>query len=108
MNYEVVLSDRAARELTAATAWYVRRSQSDEIGRRWHEGFVELIEGLCTAPERHSLAHESDQFPFEVREVHYGSGRRKTHRAVFHITDQRVDVLTIRHFSQRDLTPEDL
>jgi plasmid stabilization system protein ParE len=108
MKYEVVLSGRAERELNEATAWYVRRSQSDEIGRRWHEGFVELIEGLCVAPERHSLAHESSEFPFELREVHYGSGRRKTHRAVFTITGRRVEVLTIRHFSQRDLTPDDL
>jgi plasmid stabilization system protein ParE len=108
MKYEVVLSDRAARELAEATAWYVRRSQSEEIGQRWHEGFVELIAGLCASPDRHMLAPESDRFPVNLREVHYGSGRRKTHRAVFSITGRRVDVVTIRHFSQRDLTPDDL
>jgi plasmid stabilization system protein ParE len=108
MNCEVVLTDRAARELEEATDWYVQRAQSEEIGRRWHEGFVALIEGLCDSPERHPLAPESDLFPIELREVHYGSGRRKTHRAIFSISGRRVDVIAIRHFSQRDLTPDDL
>jgi hypothetical protein len=54
------------------------------------------------------VAHESDRFSFELREMYYGSGRKKTHRELFHITDNEVVVVGIRHFAQDDFAPDHL
>jgi hypothetical protein len=66
------------------------------------------LDSLEENPQRYGFAHESDLFPFEIREVLYGSGRKRTHRALFRISGNRVEVLVIRHVSQRDVEPEDL
>jgi hypothetical protein len=38
----------------------------------------------------------------------YGSGRKKTHRALFRVQDERVEVMLIRHAAQRDVDPADI
>lgn len=54
------------------------------------------------------MAHENDAFPFCVRQLVYGLGRTKTHRALFEVRDDRVVIFAIRHLAQADVTPEDL
>ena len=63
---------------------------------------------LKSDPHRFGLIHESHRFPFELRELLYGSGRRKNHRTVFRIIGDRVEVVAIRHLAQRDLDPTDI
>ena len=46
--------------------------------------------------------------PFEIRQLVYGLGRKRTHRAIFTIRPDQVVVLTIRHLAQSDLGSEDL
>jgi plasmid stabilization system protein ParE len=82
------------------------RSDSAAVSKTWIDGFLKLIASLAEMPERCSLAHENDLFPVELREIHYGSGRRKTHRAVFYIVNGVVMVIAIRHFAQDDLSPD--
>jgi hypothetical protein len=38
----------------------------------------------------------------------YGLGKRKTHRALFAVHEQRVVVHAIRHLSQLDVTIDDI
>lgn len=66
------------------------------------------MESLRDFPEACSLAHENDDFPYELRRLLYGSGRRITHRALFRIVDNTVEILAIRHVAQRDVTTEDV
>jgi len=94
-------------ELESAAEWYRQRSFSVEIANRWLHGFQVAILSLAANPERCAIARESEHFAYELREL-YGSGRRKTHRALFRVVGDRVEVLTIRHVAQRDLTPDDL
>lgn len=108
MNYEVIIPARVRIQLKAASAWYVARSGSTDIASTWHHGFVAVIATLATNPQRFGLAHESESFPYDVRELLYGSGRRKTHRALFRIDGRCVHLLSIRHIAQRDVTPDDL
>jgi hypothetical protein len=54
------------------------------------------------------LAPESGDFDFELRQINYGSGKRPTHRALFRIVGNTVEVLSIRHLAQRALRPGDL
>ena len=58
--------------------------------------------------ERFPLARENDAFPFCVRQLSYGLGTNKTHRALFEIRDDRVVVYAIRYLAQADVTEEDL
>ena len=108
MKYDVVVPLHVRNELEAATDWYRSRSLSEEVANRWLLGFQEAIASLASAPDRCSLAHESRLFSFEIRELMYGSGRRKTHRALFRIKSHEVEIIAIRHVAQRDLTPDDL
>jgi len=79
MKYDLVVSVDATQEMLEIADWYARRAQSRSIGDAWYNGISDVIQTLCDSPDRHPLARESHRFPFELRELHYGSGRRKTH-----------------------------
>jgi plasmid stabilization system protein ParE len=98
----------ASAILNEATQWYLSTSGDPEVAERWFSGFRVALESLTTDPDSFPLARESDDLKFELRELHYGSGRRRTHRALFRISDNAVEVLTIRHAAQRDVTADDL
>jgi len=104
MNYDIVLTDRAARDLDEAYRWYAERAP--ETAARWYNGFLSALDSLATNPQRCSLAAESRKFPTELRQLHYG--RRRSYRALFVIREQTVVVLHIRHTARRDVTPEEL
>lgn len=106
MKYEVVLTRRAEDQLSAAAAWY--QGEAPQIVDAWFAGFVKAIISLESNPRRCSLARESEAFPFELRQLLYGLGRRKTHRALFVVHQDRVVIHAIRHLSQRDVTIDDL
>ena len=95
-THTVVLTEQAARELETAADWWSVHRSSRQAGR-WYSGFSDLITSLSHSPDRFSLAHEDPEFPYELRELHYGLGGRPTHRAIFTIMGDVVVVLTIRH-----------
>jgi plasmid stabilization system protein ParE len=108
MKHDVVISVDATQEMLEIADWYARRAQSRSVGDAWYAGISDVIQTLRHSPDRHPLARESHRFPFELRELHYGSGRRKTHRVLFRVAEQTVEVLSVRHAAQRDFTSEDL
>ena len=101
MKYEVVHTDGAASQLDEACAWYVLNAS--HVANDWYNGFLDALNSLEDNPERFSLARENDAFPIEIRQLLYGAGKKKTHRAVFSIHDNRVVVRSIRHLARRDL-----
>lgn len=106
MSYEVKLLPRAKLQLYNSALWWAEH-RSAEQAVRWLEGFEAALRLLDHNPERWPLASESDAVPFEIREMTYGLGRRRTHRAVFEIRQQEVIVYAIRHLAQDSLTPDD-
>lgn len=108
MSVTVEIAPRALQQLREAAEWYRERSHSDALAIAWLDGFIELLLSLQIDPERHPLARESRRFPVDVREVHYGSGRKLTHRALFQIHGRVVHVLVVRHIAMSDVTPESL
>ena len=104
MKYEVLVTGRAEHQLNEAADWIAKSSPL--AAERWFNGFVDALLTLGENPERCSLAHESQRFPYELRQLLYG--RRRTYRALFTIRGPNVVVLAIRHSSQRDVTPNDL
>lgn len=108
MKYRLSIAAQVATQLERAADWYRQASGYSEIGDEWAAGFVAAIESLRTDPARHPLAREAPRLGVELRELHYGSGKRRTHRALFLIRDDVVDVLAIRHSAQRDVAAAEL
>lgn|SRR5690606_9779346 len=108
MKYRLSIAAQVRGQLNQAAEWYRQTSGYTDIGDEWAAGFVDAIESLRTDPARHPLAKEAQKLGVELRELHYGSGKRRTHRALFLIREDVVDVLAIRHSAQRDVAADDL
>jgi plasmid stabilization system protein ParE len=106
MTRQVFLTDRAHDDLLQACAWWAE-NRSAQQAQRWYDGFAKAIHGLATDPERFPLAAENHAFPYEIRQLNYGVGRRPTHRALFVVRPDSVLILRVRHLAQRPLSPEE-
>jgi plasmid stabilization system protein ParE len=106
MSFRVALTGRAEQDRDAAFDWYAEHYSRD-FAIRWYEGIQSTLASLSQNPRRCGIAHESNKFSFEVRELLYGR-RANKHRVLFTIHDDVVLVLHIRHSARRDLTEEDL
>jgi plasmid stabilization system protein ParE len=110
MTYRVTNTRRVERELEKIASWYFERSGSQDVADAWILSYRAAASTLEKDPERHPLAREDVSFDFEVRELLFGSGRKKTHRILFRIdkADSSVVVVGVRHVAQRDFTAHDL
>ncbi len=108
MRYLVETSRRAKWDIRQSTAWYRQKSGSEDVADGWLEAVSHSIASLAENPFRCSLAHEADAIGVELRELLFGSGRRKTHRILFLVEGTTVSVIAVRHFAQSDLTQYDL
>lgn len=106
MDYEIVLSRQAERELNEAADWIAEQSANTAIADKWFNGFIDTLMSLNRMPQRCGFAREFRRFPCELRQVIYG--RNRTYRALFTIQKSRVVILTIRHSAQADVTPDDI
>ncbi len=106
MKYVVTVLPTAKRQLYAAASWWAEHRSSEQASR-WLDGLEQSLASLEDHPERCGLARENDAFSFTVRQLLYGLGRKKTHRAVFEVRGSEVIVYAIRHVAQQDLTPDD-
>jgi len=107
MKYRVVIHEMARQDIRRNARWWAdnhSRAQS-EI---WFHNAFDCIEKLTTFPESYPLAPENEDFPFEIRELHFGLGSRPGYRAVFAIRDETIHVLTVRRAAQDTIHPGDL
>jgi plasmid stabilization system protein ParE len=95
MAFRVKQTAQADRDLDGILDWLLAQ-QAGEAGLRWFWKLKEACDSLSELPHRCSLAPESIEFPFEVRQLIYG---RKPHlyRVVFTIEGDTVVILHIRH-----------
>ena len=105
MKYPVLFVQRAERNILVALSWY--RKNAPEVSQRWHTSLNAALRRLRENPDRFPLAHESVTFPYRLREVLFGAGRRKTHRVLFVVRPKAVVVYAIRHVAQKDFDPLD-
>jgi plasmid stabilization system protein ParE len=104
MTYQVVLTDRAARDLDEAYRWCAEQAPEAAVG--WYNGFLDALNSLARNPERCPVAAEARKLSVEIRQLLYG--RQRSYRALFFVRQQTVVVLHIRHTARRPATPEDL
>lgn len=107
MSFRVVTTDQAEREMQSAFDWWAEH-RSKRQADRWYIGLGKAIADLSENAESHGRSRECDLFPFEIRDILFGIGRRPTHRVVFTIRGEEVVVLTVRHVAQHDLSPHDI
>lgn len=107
MSFRVAITEQAEREMQSAFNWWAEQ-RSKRQANRWYAGLAKAIVALTENPERHGESRETDRFPYEIRDLLFGLGRRPTHRAVFTIRGEEVVVLTVRHVAQRDVSPDDI
>lgn len=107
MTYRVLTTRSAERDIREAVAWW-RDNKSAAQAARWYEKILPAIATLAENPDRCPISPESDFYPTGLRQLHFGSSRKRTHRIVFTIVGDEVRVLRVRHVAQQDLGPEDL
>ncbi len=95
MTFRVEITHAAEQDLESILAWLLSE-QAGDVGVDWFGALDEAIATLAKFPERCSLAPESRLFPFEVRQLLYGS-RPHLYRILFTVVDRTVYVLHVRH-----------
>ncbi|HUE72628.1 MAG TPA: type II toxin-antitoxin system RelE/ParE family toxin [Pirellulaceae bacterium] len=106
MKYEVIVLPRAKIQLYESALWWAEH-RSRQQAADWLDGFEAALKSLAESADDQPVACESAAFPFVVRQLNYGLGNAKTHRAVFEIRGNKVLVFAIRHLAQQDLTIDD-
>jgi plasmid stabilization system protein ParE len=104
MTRHVRITKPAEADIRSAAKWYAE--QAVGLGRRWRAGVQRAISSLGKNPLRGGIAHETDSLNFELREILYGAGRRKTHRILYRIMPDAVEILAVRHVAQQDFAPD--
>ena len=103
MKYRVLLTTRAKNDFDAVYFWY--RKQSPSVAERWYVGLRDSMRRLNQNPDRFPLAIEDETFPYKLREMLYGVGRKKTHRVLFVVRPNAVVIYAIRHVAQDRFVP---
>lgn len=102
MAFDVRTTPDAEQDAAAILNWLMAQ-HAGETGLRWFLKMDEAIRSLAELPQRCRLAPENRTFPFEVRELQYGS-RPHTYRILFTIEGDAVYILHIVHGRRLPLT----
>jgi plasmid stabilization system protein ParE len=97
MGFRVEISHEAQADLTEIYDYIRRHGPADPD--RWLSGLNQKFESLEDFADWASLAPEDESAKEEIRQVMYGP-----FRILFVITDNDVDVVTVRHGARRFLT----
>ena len=107
MSFRVVIHDMAKDDIRRNSKWWAE-NHSQSQAEKWFYHAFDSIEKLSQHPESHPLAAESDQFPFEIRQLNFGLSSRPSYRALFAIRNDTVHVLTVRRAAQDAVQPSEL
>jgi plasmid stabilization system protein ParE len=102
MAFRVEQTARAKTDLDTILEWLIEQG-AGEPGLCWFRKLREAIASLSEIPHRCPLAPENAEFPFEVRQLLYGSKPHR-YRVLFTIDGDIVVVLHIRHGRRQHLS----
>lgn len=105
MTCVVLTTATAQQEAQANYDWWAEY-RSAEQAARWYDEFLAASLSLEENPDRCALAAENDRFPYEIRQLNFGIGRKPTHRLVYAIHPNEVVILRVRHLAQQEIEPE--
>jgi len=107
VTYDILVTPKAWNAISESALWWAKHRDADQADR-WLKGVYAAMDSLSTKADRQPLAYESNRFPFEMRQLNYGLGKRPTHRILFRIAGSTVSILTVRHLAQAEVTPDDI
>lgn len=103
--FDVVLSDAAKADLRKNTRWWAE-NRSREQAERWYVEIIEKIYSLEFMPTRCPPAPEAATLNLDIRNLLFGLSRL-THRVLFEIDGQTVNVFRVLHMSQTTIETAD-
>lgn len=106
MNYKLIVSDRAERDVDKHYLWLAKRTSTG--GGRWYSKYCVTLESIRVAPERDPIARESRKFAYVIRERLFKTRRGLRYRILFAVIGDEIHVLCVRGPGQRPIRPSDL
>jgi len=106
VTYRVELTEAAYADLDRLTASLAERSP--EAADRLTARFFEALPRLEAFPLACGLAHESRDFPEEVRHLLFQIRKGRSYRALFIVRGDVVKVLCVRAPGERPVGPGDV
>jgi plasmid stabilization system protein ParE len=106
MIYDLVYTDRAKRDLNAATDYIAQHVP--ETAEQWFNGFVAALETLRRDALSYSLAEEGQRCFMDVRQFIFRTKSRQANRVLYTVRGSNVVILTIRRPGQDLLTEDEL
>ena len=103
-------SPRFLRQVDAEFEWRERHVSATSADR-WYDAVNAALDELADPaafPEGYSLCREAATLGEPLRQKMFGVGRRPTHRLIFRVTAEAVEVLAVRDLRRRDVTARDL
>ncbi len=105
-KYRLIIHERVKDDIRRNAKWW-KEHYSAKQAQEWFDAAFEKLHSLVTFPESHPLADENDSFPYEVRNILFGLGARKSYRAIFTIQEETIYVLSVQRGAQDSLNPVD-
>ena len=106
MSFRVELTEAAFADLDRLTMSLVERSP--ENADRLTARFFETLPRLESFPLGCGLAHESPEFPEEIRQLLFSIRKGRVYRALFIVRDDLVKIVCIRAPGERSVGPRDV
>jgi len=107
MAFSVRITTRAFNDIRQNIEWWSQHRSAEQAGE-WCDLVLKQIEGIGVMPESYSLAPENHKTPFELREMLVGLSGETTHRVLFRIQSDTIEVLAVRHVASDSVRFEDL
>ena len=104
MAYTVRITTRAFNDIRQNIEWWSEHRSAVQAGE-WCDLVLRQIDGLSVMPESFPFAAENHKTQYELREMHVGLSGKTTHRVLFRIQSETIEVLAVRHVSA-DLVDE--
>jgi plasmid stabilization system protein ParE len=101
MTFTVRIEQEAHDNIQGNALWWTENHSPDQA-IKWERAVYDQLRELATMPERHGLAFESNEFPFDLHQQLLGIGKTRTYRALFRIEESTVVVLTFLAAEQDD------
>lgn len=101
MKFELAIREEAHTNILRNAVWWSDHHSLSKA-EEWMTEVYRQIEDLRTMPERHGLARENSEFPFDLRQKLVGLGPRPSYRVLFRVTENLVEVLTFLAAEQDD------
>ena len=98
------------RDFRARYRWK-QESESAIAAEIWADALRAALAALAASPfpEAHALTQESDRLPAgPYRAKTFGVGKKPTHRIVFRVAANELQLVALRHLAQEDLTADEV